>query len=214
MNKITTNRNYFFYSTLSDELKPLYYKEIVNFVGKLVFEYPGFKSWYRSLFCSKYDLCADREIIVCESDFRIAAIAILKRNVQEKKICTFRVAKAYQHQGIGKEMMELSFEWLETDSPMITLHKNKLDQFSKLLNYYNFNLEQSQKHYYHVFSTELVYNGVLPEKKLFFNPIEIVDMGGLYEKFVLLGKRDINEYVKLCMEYWYEKEKYRQFQLL
>lgn len=214
MSKIKTNRHYFLYSNLSYELKHLYYKEVFNFASKLIYEYPGFKSWYKSLFTSKYELCTEREIIICEVDYRIVAIAILKNNFQEKKICTFRVAKAYQHQGIGKEMMELSFEWLESDSPIITLHRNKLDQFSKLLNHYNFNLEQTQRHYYNVFSTELVYNGVLPEKKLFFNPIEIVDMANIYETFVSMGKHDINEYVNLCIEYWYRKEKYRQYQLL
>lgn len=214
MNKIKTNRHYFLYSTLSDELKHLYYKEIFRFTSKLIFEYPGFKSWYKSLFTPKYDLYAEREIIICEADYRIIAIAILKSNFEEKKICTFRVEKAYQRQGIGKEMMKLAFEWLECDSPIITLHRNKLEQFSKLLNYYNFHLEQTQRHYYNVFNTELVYNGVLPEKKLSLNPIEIIDVGNIYEKFILMGKLDINEYINSCLEYWYKKEQYRQYQLL
>ena len=208
------NKYYFLYSTLSDELKALYYKELFIFTGKLIFEYPGFKSWYKSLFTSKYNLCAGREIIICEADYKIVAVAILKSNFQEKKICTFRVEKGYQRQGIGKEMMEMAFEWLESDSPIITLHRNKYEQFSKLLNYYNFNLEQTQKHYYNPFSTELVYNGVLPEKKVFLNAIEIADTKKIYEKFIAMGCRDVNEYINSCIENWYRKEKCRQYQLL
>lgn len=206
MNKIKNNRHYFLYSTLSDELKQLYYKEIFKFAGKLVFEYPGFKTWYKALFVSKYNLSKEREIIICEADYRIVAIAILKRNNQEKKICTFRVEKAYQHQGIGKEMMELSFDWLESDSPVITLHRNKYEQFSKLLNYYNFSLEQTQKHYYSVFNTELVFNGALPEKKMSINPIKVVNLSDIYERLILMGKQDINEYMNMCFDYLYKKE--------
>lgn len=213
MNKINTNRHYFLYSTLSDELKPLYYKTIFNFASKLVFEYPGFQSWYKSLFAVNYELCTEREIIICEADYRVVAIAILKSNFQEKKICTFRVAKPYQRQGVGKELMELSFEWLENDSPIITLHRNKLGQFSKLLNYYNFSLEETHMHYYNMFSTELVYNGALPEKEMFFNPIEIIDIGSIYERFMLAREHDINEYIRMCIEYWYRKEQFKQFQL-
>ena len=39
---------------------------------------------------------------------------------------------------------------------MITLHKSKLSQFEKLLDYYDFELEQTQKHYYSIFGTECV----------------------------------------------------------
>lgn len=188
--KIISNKQYFLYSDLSNELKAIYYKKIYRYLLNLVFEYQGFNTWYNNLFFTGYDLCNNREIVLCEIDYKIAAVAILKNSSMEKKVCTFRVAKEYQHQGIGHELMERSFELLKTDKPMITLHKNKLSQFSKLLDYYNFSLEQTKKHYYNIFSTELVYNGVLPEKQSIFGSFEIIDMQNVYNNYVVLDKRE------------------------
>jgi len=99
---------------------------------------------------------------------------------------------------------------LHTDKPMITLHKSKLSQFEKLLNYYNFELEQIQKHYYGIFSTELVFNGLLPEKEFIFNKIELMDIEKIYRTFVLSGKKSFEDYVDACIRCWYNREQMRK----
>ncbi len=88
---------------------------------------------------------------------------------------------------------------------MITLHKSKWNQFEKLLSYYNFELEQTQKHYYSIFSTELVFNGFLPEKELIFNKIELMDMEKLYRAVVLSSKKNFEDYVDAYIRYWYHR---------
>ena len=103
---------------------------------------------------------------------------------------------------------------LHTDKPMITLHKSKLNQFEKLLSYYNFELEQTQKHYYSIFSTELVFNGLLPEKELIFNKIELMDMEKLYRAVVLSGKKNFEDYVDACIRCWYNRAQMRQINML
>ena len=167
--KTLNNKRYFLYSNLSNELKPWYRKMLYRFLFKLNFEYCGFAGWYDSLFSSDIELKCDREIIICEVGYQIAAISILKDQPYEKKICTLRVAKQYRNNGIGHELMELSFDVLNSESPMITLNKNKHSQFESLLNYYNFKLEQVERHYYNILSTELVYNGHLPKKDMELN---------------------------------------------
>lgn len=209
MDKVIDNRKYFLYSDLSHELKTIYYGEIYRFLNRLVFEYQGFAEWYRNLYLASGELKTNREIIICEEAFAIVGIAIIKNDVTEKKICTLRVAKSYQHKGIGHRLVELCFEQLSTEKPMITLHKNKLNQFEKLLSDYDFELKQTQKHYYSIFSTELVFNGGLPPKERIFNRIELMDVDKMYRQFVLSGQKDVEGFVESCIRCWYYREKMR-----
>lgn len=214
MKKIINCKRYYLYTSLSQELKKIYQSEIYKFLYRLVFEYQGFKSWYQGLYTEEFELKYNREIIICEDQFRIVGVAIIKNDLQEKKICTLRVARAYQHQGIGHNLVEICMQQLHTDKPMITLHTSKLNQFEKLLNYYNFELQQTQKHYYSIFNTELVFNGLLPEKKFIFNKIELMDMAKLYRVFVLSGKKNFEDYVDACIRCWYNRAQIKQTNML
>ena len=205
MKKIINGKRYYLYTSLSQELKKIYQSEIYKFLYRLVFEYQGFRSWYQRLYTEEFELKYNREIIICEDQFRIVGVAIIKNDLQEKKICTLRVTREYQHQGIGHNLVEMCMQQLHTDKPMITLHKSKLNQFEKLLSYYNFELEQTQKHYYSIFSTELVFNGFLPEKELIFNKIELMDMKKLYRAVVLSSKKNFEDYVDAYIRYWYHR---------
>lgn len=158
------SERYFRYSAFSEIEKTLYYDRIYLFLRWVSVEYPGFRQWYEGLFWEDKILRRGREIIVCEKDCRIAGIAILKSTKNEKKICTLRVAKLYRKQGIGRKLMALSLEWLESDKPLLTMDQSRQYEFTGLLDYYGFSLEQMKKNYYGIFNTELIYNGVLPEK--------------------------------------------------
>lgn len=214
MENVINNKKYFLYSSLSRELKIIYCAEIYKFLKRLVFEYQGFHEWYNGLFTNDCDLKFNREIIICEDHLNLAGIAIIKNGCDEKKICTLRVAKGFQHQGIGHNLVELCFQQLNTEKPMITLHKSKLNQFEKILNYYNFELVQTKRHYYNIFNTELVFNGSLPDKKILFNHIEVFDMERLYRRIMVMGKIDLDEYLDECIRYWYQKEQVRRFEML
>lgn len=185
------NENYLKYSEFSPFEKQIYFQLIYKFLRRLNIEYPGFNNWYNKLFNENRILNTGREIIVCEKNNKIAGVVILKASGEEKKICTLRVTKEFQRQGIGKKLMELSFEWLEEDKPLLTMHSNKQREFIQLLKYYDFKLEQKSWHYYSIFSTELVYNGVLPEKKMIFNKFELMDINLFYDKFLKLGGYNI-----------------------
>lgn len=214
MNKIKNNKKYFLYSSLSHDIKKVYYNEIYRFLNRLVVEYSGFRDWYQKLFLSTYELNKNREIIICENQLRIAGVAIVKNDGNEKKICTLRVAKDCQRQGIGHTLVEMSFGYLNTEKPMITLHKNKLRQFEKILCDYNFELEQTQKHYYNMFSTELVYNGKLPQKEFVFSRIELFDMEEIYRSFVECGKKNLEEYVDACIRRLCQIERIRRNRII
>ncbi len=101
-------------------------------------------------------------------------------------------------------------KFYESDkSPFLTLLKNQQVQFDSLLKYYGFRLEQTQPYYYSIFSTEYVYNGELPEKSLFFNKFEIMDMQNIYRRFIKSVKYNIDEFIEECISIWCKREKNR-----
>ena len=71
------------------------------------------------------------------------------------------MAKPHQHMGIGRILLEKSFEYLNSDKPLITIHISKYHDFEKIFDRYNFSLEQEACDYYGLFKTELSYNGIL-----------------------------------------------------
>lgn len=194
--KIIDNKLYFKYSELPLEQMSLYYTQIRKFVKKLVFEYTDFRKWFLELFQNGVVLKEGREILLCECDYQLAGIAILKNDGNEKKICTLRVAKTFQRNGIGQNLMELSFEWLNEDKPLITIHDSKRQEFKKLFERYDFQLEEERKGYYRLFSTELVYNGVLPEKQFLLNRIEVIDLQKEIKRYILSGEKDFNMFIE------------------
>nr|WP_317363438.1 GNAT family N-acetyltransferase [uncultured Blautia sp.] len=194
--RIIDNKLYFKYSELPPEQMSLYYTQIRKFVKKLVFEYTDFRKWFLKLFQNGAVLKEGREIILCECDYQLAGIAILKNDGNEKKICTLRVAKTFQRNGIGQNLMELSFEWLNEDKPLITIHDSKRQEFKKLFERYDFQLEEERKGYYRLFSTELVYNGVLPEKQFLLNRIEVIDLQKEIKRYILSGEKDFNMFIE------------------
>lgn len=193
--KYIDNRLYINYSQISPDQRSLYYIRIKNFLRKLVYEYNGFEKWFSGLFISDGLLKKDREIIICEYNFQLVGISILKNDNIEKKICTLRVSKPFQKQGIGRQLMELSFEWLDDEKPLITIHNSKKHEFKKLFKHYNFQLEEKKWGYYRLFTTELVYNGSLPEKQFLLNYIEIVDLEKEIKQFLLSGGRDFQLFI-------------------
>lgn len=193
--KVIDNKFYINYSELPPEQRTLYYRQIQRFLKKLVYEYSGFKEWFAGLFLCNGVLKKDREIIICECAFELAGIAILKNDDIEKKICTLRVAKPFQRQGIGQHLMELSFEWLEEEKPLITIHNSKKCEFKSLFERYDFELEEKKWGYYHLFSTELVYNGYLPEKQFLLNCVEATDLEKEIKQFLLSGRKDFKRFI-------------------
>lgn len=189
------------YSQLDTIEKYIYFNRIFNFLIYLVIEYPSFIDWYKKLFTINGNLENEREILICERNNEIAGIAILKKTKEEQKICTLRVKDKYQRNGIGKLLMEYSFEWLENDKPLITLHKSKQNQFATLFKYYDFKLEQKSWSYYNIFSTELAYNGVLPQKTFL-----LLDMGKILEEYIKLGYSNLDKIIEKHLDMYIRKK--------
>lgn len=203
------NMKYYYYAAYSQlkyDNQQQYYQRLTVFLRKLVFEYPQFAGWFEGLFDSGFQLKPSREIILCEAEHVLAGVAILKKDKNEKKICTLRVDRGYRNNGIGKQLMQLSFEWLESEKPIITLHKSKYGQFESLLQYFDFNLEQKNRGYYHLFNTELVFNGILPEKNIVCREIELAETEHIIYQLLHHGTVSKGRILECCVSNWRSQE--------
>lgn len=150
-----------YYSNLYLYDREVYINKIYNFLFELNFKYHDFKKWYAKLFSKQYFLKQERKIIFFTYKANIVSLAILKKSYKENKICTFKVNKKFQKIYLGKKLMELSFNWLEDDKPLITINRSEQIQFNRLFNYYGFQLEQEKIKFYNSYDDELVYNNII-----------------------------------------------------
>ena len=85
----------------------------------------------------------------------IVALSILKRDVDEKKICTLLVSEEFRKKGLSHLLLEDSFKFLGTDKPLITISSNIVEQFYPIIAAYDWK-ESSRTNQY--LSEEIIFN--------------------------------------------------------
>ncbi len=95
---------------------------------------------------------------------KIIAMACLKRNQEEQKICTLYVCNQYRRLGIGTRIVEESIIWLGNQKPVITFADYKLDMFQSIIRNFHWELTEVVKNKYNNHSVELYFNGRLQKK--------------------------------------------------
>jgi GNAT superfamily N-acetyltransferase len=140
------------------------------FLSNLITEYPQHYEWFAKM-VFKINNGKERDILLCQNETgKIIGTSILKRTNNERKICTLRVDSLYQRHGIGRKLFLKSFEWLETEKPIISVSCEKLEQFEKIFKYFNFKVEQVCSGLYKQNRSEYVFNGELREQTLLNKP--------------------------------------------
>ena len=82
--------------------------------------YPGYKEWF---FEKQVNGCytPNRNIIFIRTNTdEIVGFSCLKKDEEEKKICTLYVDSKYRNHGIGNLLFEESMKYLETTKPLAT----------------------------------------------------------------------------------------------
>lgn len=133
-----------------------------RFLEDLKTEYPAFNSWYAQKVCAGV-LFGSREILFsrdCESE-ELAAIAILKSDGNQKKICTLRVGEEYQNMGLGSALLDESIYVLQCERPLITVPEKRHDEFKPLLKSRGFRIIDVLPNYYTHGASEYCYNAYL-----------------------------------------------------
>lgn len=126
-------------------------------------DYPDYKNWFlETQVPGIYE--HTRNIIVAHIGKRIVGFVSLKRTSEEKKICTFYIEKNFRKNKIGSILVERAIEYLETDKPLITIPLNKLNEFTRIGERYEWQITDMQENLYRVGTTEVIVNGFEREK--------------------------------------------------
>jgi hypothetical protein len=162
-------------SLIKKKYPPEYIKKIIDDVLILSMsvknDYPGYKQWYLSKHIpGLYDDC--RNIIVAHIGLKIVGFVNLKRDLTEKKICTFYVAKTFRSNMIGNILAQRAIEWLECDKPLITIPADKLGAFIKISKKYNWVVTDIKDGLYRVNNPEIILNNSLKEVSIVTNDVK------------------------------------------
>ena len=106
--------------------------------------YQQYRRWFYVRFLQ--GLKAQTRIIVyclCPND-EIAGVILLKKTPAENKICNLRVCEQYQRKGIASTLIEKSLQIFGKQRPLLTISESNYPKFAKLLEKYNFKLQDTQ----------------------------------------------------------------------
>jgi len=157
--KVDTIKNY-----LSEDKKNEF-TEIINQIYKMTEHlnstYPGYHEWF---FNKQVKGCYTKTrniLFVKNGDGEIVAVSCLKKEAEEKKICTLFVDPKYRMHGLGIILLEESMKYLETTKPLATFSEDKLPMLSKIIEEYDWQLTEIADGIYNKGVRELCYNGKL-----------------------------------------------------
>lgn len=131
--------------------------DIFSFLVEASKYYPSFHEWYFNKVVPDIQ-SGNRKIISEIRDGKIAGIAILKDTKEEKKICTLRISPDFQNRGIGVRLFKKSFDVLQTNTPFLTVSEEKLPEFQKIFDYFNFELTSIDDGKYRYGKKEYIFN--------------------------------------------------------
>lgn len=127
-------------------------------------DYPKHKEWYFTKQLPATINGDERNILFVrnpKNDNEIISMTCLKRDKEEKKICTLYVSDKYRSLGIGTAMFEESMRWLGTTKPLATITDYRLEMFKPFINKYGWELKEIVSGLYKDGSQELCFNGSL-----------------------------------------------------
>jgi hypothetical protein len=122
--------------------------------------YPGFRNWFfeKGTISSPSE---QRVVFINKIATRIAGVAIAKRCVLERKLCTLWVADDARGLGVASDLAVSVFDWIETSHPLFTVPEERISEFQGLLRSWRFSDGQTVKGYYRRDKIEYVFNGTL-----------------------------------------------------
>ena len=141
-------------------------KRIYDITDFICEDYPKHKEWYFHKQLPRI-FTPSGEILFARSEEdanTIVAMACLKKDEEEKKICTLYVSDKCRGQHLGTRMVEASMNFLETTKPLITLSDYKLPMFQPIIEKYGWELTEVVSGLYNNRAKELCYNGLLTKQ--------------------------------------------------
>ncbi|NWK99180.1 N-acetyltransferase [Sphingobium lactosutens] len=129
----------------------------LTFLLPLSEDYPGIARWFVQKVVPGVRQ-GTRLLLPVERDGAMVGLGIAKKEADECKICTVRVAPTYAGRGIGVRLFDGLLKWLDHDRPHLTVSATKLPQFERIFDYYGFDVTSAHEGLYVPKMTELGYN--------------------------------------------------------
>ena len=125
-------------------------------------DYPDYKEWYTTVQVPGL-YTNERNIIIAHINDKIVGFVSLKKTPIEKKICTFYVEKNFRRNQIGTILVEKAIEFLEESRPLITIPMDKLNEFIRIANKYNWEITDIKENLYRTNTPEVIVNGIITD---------------------------------------------------
>lgn len=119
--------------SLTFELSPdINFRHLSHLLADIAPLYPDFSAWLTFKF--RRNLASgERNIVIAHDGNQVHGVSLLKSTAEERKICTFYVDEAVRGQGTGRELMNQSLHWLDSDDAIITVSDERLETLQPLL---------------------------------------------------------------------------------
>lgn len=170
--KVDTIKNYLVEDKKEDFFKIV--NEIYTITEHLNKTYPGYREWF---FDKQVKGCytPNRNIIFVENEKgNIIGICCLKKDDEERKICTLFVDSNHRMQGIGTILLEEAIKFLGTTKPLITFTEDKISIFVKIIEKYDWQLTEIVDGAYNENNREFCFNGQLTKRNYRQELLEIL----------------------------------------
>lgn len=92
---------------------------------------------------------------------QLAGIAVLKHDLEERKLCCLRVLPDFSGSGLGLRLFEDSFEMLQTDYPLLSVCEEQLPHFQRVFDHFGFRTGSRYDGFYRRGVAEHSFNGLL-----------------------------------------------------
>ena len=163
-------------------------------------DYPDYRSWFlNTQIPGLYD--NTRNIIIAHINDKIVGFVSLKKTSTEKKICTFYVEKSFRRNKIGTILVEKAINYLEESRPLITIPMNKLNEFIKIGNYYNWEITDIKENLYRTSTPEVIVNGTIEEKNGILLPSTSIEK--VYKLYLITRiKQSILTIISIPQKLW------------
>ena len=125
-------------------------------------DYPDYKEWYTKVQVPGL-YTNERNIIIAHINEKIVGFVSLKKTPTEKKICTFYVEKSFRRNKIGTILVEKAIEFLEESRPLITIPMDKLNEFIRIANKYNWEITDIKENLYRTSTPEVIVKGIITD---------------------------------------------------
>ena len=154
---LITKLNDFIKANVDKKNLSSFFDELYNLTIDVEKDYPNHKNWFYSKHLPLSLKNKGRDILIASVKKSLCGVAFVKIR-EEKKLCTLFVKASERNKGIGKALLEKSFEILGTTKPCLSVSQNNLKHLEKYINRYKWKQSSVKRDKYIMGQNEIYFN--------------------------------------------------------